>query len=196
MRVKKTNGLGGLDRAAKPVKKSAAAAASLRPAPTKLTQRQASGAASGEENSMQMRQRMAEAKRCLSAAFKANKNHPVHYLKFITHPTSFEVTVRNMLTMTFLLKEEKVAILVDSNDQPYVYLIEDEDKLKNRPGSDLVVDEDDLEDIGNWIQTIDTPLWREMVEKLKVTEPMITEPTSSYSMSDDMRILEELKPRD
>jgi len=125
-----------------------------------------------------MKRRIKLVKKCLRRAFRENRNHPVHYLRFVTDPDSFEATVRNMFTVSFLLSRREVAMTFDCNDQPHIWLVEDDDERKNRPDSDLDVtrdSRDDILDVGSWIASIDMEIWKEMIDVYDILQPMIKE---------------------
>ena len=106
-------------------------------------------------------------RKALKDAFEANGNQPVHYLKFVADPTSYENTVRNMFTVSFLINREVVYLFFDSNDQPHIYFEEDKGKIEwnadDAPGTN----------VGNWIASITPEDWKEILDTYNITKAMI-----------------------
>jgi len=119
-----------------------------------------------------MKSRIGKAKESLKESFEKNKNHPVHYFRFVTDPVSFENTVRNVLTVSFLLNRNEVSLIFDDNDQPYIFLVDDEDDLENLEGSRLDVTMETV-DAGNWIVSVSEEEWQEIVKVYKIQQAMI-----------------------
>ena len=112
----------------------------------------------------------------LVKAFKANKNHPVHYFKFLIDPESFELSVRNIFHMSFLVKKFKAVLVFDAQSQPHVYPKSFENKLKNKPGSRLDVDRK-MDQVKNWIVSINKEDWKQIIGMYNITKSTISDPS-------------------
>jgi len=133
------------------------------PKPTRMLELRAKDMDGDEQN---MRRRMDICKRALKEAVRANRYQPVHYLKFVADPTSYENTVRNMFSLSFLINRLDVSLFFDSNDQPHIYFEKDKARIKRTDGDGEV-------HVGNWIASITPAEWTQIVNTYDIKEAMI-----------------------
>jgi len=118
---------------------------------------------------------------CLSIIKKAIRDggyHPVHYLELVTDPESYENTVRNMFTVSFLLNRSEVGLVFDGDEQPYLYVLKDKHKLKDRDDHPKLNVKEDLEEesAGNWIVSVTPDEWKDIIELYDIKEAMLPAP--------------------
>ena len=108
---------------------------------------------------------------------RANADQPVHYLKFVADPTSYENTVRNMFTVSFLINRLEVSLFFDEDDQPHIFFEKDKKRIKwTDDGHELFV--------GNWIASITPAEWRQILNTYNIRQPMIQAGNNEDSPSD------------
>ena len=117
-----------------------------------------------------IQRRLEVARKALKKAVKDNGSHPVHYFRFAVDPASFEATVRNMLTLSFLLNRHEAVLVFDKRDQPHIFLKDDEKRLKNRADSKLDVEDRDGIQVSNWIVSLTVQDWQKIVQVYGITQ--------------------------
>ncbi|GAA6062855.1 hypothetical protein JCM10212_006108 [Sporobolomyces blumeae] len=95
----------------------------------------------------------------------------IPYLKFIVNPDSFSQTVENMFYFSFLVREQKVALEVDDDEEsPFygdmiAYVVDQESAAQVVKDSNVVKHQVVLE--------LTQEVWQEAIEVYDITEPMI-----------------------
>jgi len=143
------------------------------PKPTRLREIKPDKEKSETDKNMQIR--MEVCRDVIKEAIRNSGYHPIHYLELVADPTSYENTVRNMFTVSFLLNRSEVGLVFDRGDQPYLYIVKDKHKLKDREDHPKLSVKEDLEEesVGNWISSITPEEWREIIELYSIKEPML-----------------------
>jgi len=149
------------------------------PVATRLKEIKPSQDNEGTDKNMQ--RRMEVCREVIRQAIRNSGNHPIHYLELVTDPGSYENTVRNMFTVSFLLNRSEVGMVFDGDDQPYLYIIKDKHKLRDREDHPKLKVKEDLEDdhVGNWIISITPDEWREIIELYSIQEAMLPAPETT-----------------
>jgi len=134
-----------------------------------------------DDTDKNMQRRMEVCRGVIKEAIRSSGYHPIHYLKLVTDPNSYENTVRNMFTVSFLLNRSEVGLVFDREDQPYLYIVKDKHKLRDRDDHPKLNVREDLEEesVGNWISSITPEEWREIVECYSIEEPMLPAPQNN-----------------
>jgi len=95
----------------------------------------------------------------------------IPYFDFILDPTSFGKSVENMFHVSFLIKEGRAKMIVqDDRDDGLPYI---RPMKEGKPGAAHHANEDSLDNRNQAILSLDMEEWKEMIELLNITQPMI-----------------------
>lgn len=103
----------------------------------------------------------------LLQAYKRNNRKAINYFHFVLHPTSFSSTVENIFHVSFLVRDGFVKLYYDDSGMPVIEPAADAKKENasrtNRNGYSKKQN----------ILSIDMTVWKDLVDILDITEPMI-----------------------
>ena len=97
--------------------------------------------------------------------FKENGRKPINFFKFVLHPTSFGKSIENMFHVSFLVKENKVAVRIcQESEMPLIEPLATKRKEK-----------ESTEEIGKFqvVMNVNMAQWRALVTGLQIKTPML-----------------------
>ena len=97
--------------------------------------------------------------------FKENERKPINFFKFVLHPSSFGASIENMFHVSFLIKENKVAVRICKETK--MPLIE--------PLATKKKEKESTEELGKFqvVMNISFQEWKDLVTGLEIKTPML-----------------------